>query len=51
MGQQCLSDDHCIAIRALPDYDIAAIRTGQYVAGEGRIWQGRFDFGEPAGAG
>ncbi len=30
----------CLVSRRLPDYDIAAIRTGQYVPGEGRIWEG-----------
>ena len=37
----------CAAVRALPDYAIAAIRTGQYT-GEGRIWEGSFDVVEPA---
>ena len=37
----------CVAIRDLPDYAIAAIRTGQFT-GEGRIWEGRFDVVEPA---
>ena len=37
----------CVAIRELPDYAIAAIRTGQYT-GEGRIWEGSFDVVEPA---
>ena len=32
----------CIAGRALPDYGIAAIRTGQFT-GEDRIWEGSFD--------
>ena len=38
----------CIARRELPDYAIAAIRTGQFVPGEGRIWEGSFDVVEPA---
>ena len=37
----------CAAVRELPDYAIAAIRTGQYT-GEGRIWEGSFDVVEPA---
>ena len=37
----------CAAVRELPDYAIAAIRTGQYT-GEGRIWEGRFEVVEPA---
>ena len=34
----------CVAIRELPDYGIAAIRTGQFVPGEGQIWNGRFTY-------
>ena len=37
----------CTAGRVLPDYAIAAVRTGQYT-GEGRIWEGSFDVVEPA---
>ena len=37
----------CATVRALPDYAIAAIRTGQYT-GEGRIWEGSFDVVGPA---
>ena len=37
----------CVAGRDLPDYAIAAIRTGQY-AGENQIWEGSFDVVEPA---
>ena len=37
----------CAAGRVLPDYAIAAVRTGQYT-GEGRIWEGSFDVVEPA---
>ena len=37
----------CAARRELPDYAIAAVRTGQYT-GEGRIWEGSFDVVEPA---
>ncbi len=37
----------CAAVRALPDYAIAAIRTGQFT-GEGLIWEGSFDVVEPA---
>ncbi len=32
----------CLAKVPLPQYDIAEIRTGQYVPGEGRIWEGSF---------
>ena len=37
----------CAAVRALPDYAIAAIRTGQFT-GEGQIWKGSFDVVESA---
>ena len=30
--------DDCVAERALPDYAIDRIRTGQFVSGEGRVW-------------
>ena len=40
---------YCATYGGLPDYPIAAIRTGQYISGEGELWAGRFDF--PAGAG
>ena len=32
----------CIASVALPDYDIAIIRTGQYTPGAGRLWETEF---------
>ena len=38
----------CIAIRELPDYAIAALRTGQ-LAGDGHIWKGSFDVADLAG--
>ena len=37
----------CVATRELPDYGIAAIRTGQFT-GEGAIWEGSLDVVEPA---
>ena len=40
----------CVARRALPDYSIAAIRTGQFT-GEVEIWKGSFDLAEAAGDG
>ena len=40
----------CVARRELPDYDIAAISTGQFNE-EGKIWEGRFNVVEPAGDG
>ena len=33
--------EYCIAVRSLPDYDIAAIRTGQ-IRGGGDSWMGEF---------
>ena len=38
----------CAAVRELPDYAIAAIRTGQFIPGEGQIWNGSFEVVEPA---
>ena len=40
----------CVVERVLPDYGIAAIRTGQYT-GEGQVWKGGFDLAGPAGNG
>ena len=37
----------CVAMRELPGYGIAAIRTGQFT-GEDRIWEGGFDVVELA---
>ena len=34
-------DGRCIAVRHLPDYPIARIRTGQYIP-EGRVWEAVF---------
>ena len=31
-------DGKCLAIFTLPDYDIALIRTGQFISGEGKLW-------------
>ena len=41
IGGVQLSDGTCVMERALPDYDIAAIRTGQYTDA-GRIWAGEY---------
>ena len=38
----------CLASVALPDYAVARIRTGQFVSGEGQIWQAEF---APGGGG
>ena len=37
-------DRHCTAFRILPDYALAYMRTGQYVPGEGRLWERTVDF-------
>ena len=36
----------CAAVRALPAYRIASIRTGQWVSGEGELWSVEVSFGE-----
>ncbi len=38
-----LSEGLCLATRDLPDYEIATIRTGQYID-SGQIWREGFDF-------
>ena len=35
-------DGRCLAVVTLPDYDIARIRTGQYISSEGRLWEADF---------
>ena len=32
-------DGACVAVRPLPDYEIARIRTGQYAPEQGALWQ------------
>ena len=34
--------DKCVAERELPNYAIERIRTGQFVSGEGRVWDAEF---------
>ena len=41
-------EGRCLITVPLPDYDIAAIRTGQFVPGEGRLWGEEFAV-RPAG--
>ena len=41
----------CAIHDELPDYPIAAIRTGQFISGEGEIWAGRFELTAPAASG
>ncbi len=38
-------EETCLAMVTLPGYDIDRIRTGQYVPGEGRIWEAVIDGG------
>ena len=40
------SDGLCFAVVALPSYDIAGIRTGQWVRGEDNVWEASIEFGE-----
>ena len=40
------SDGLCFAAVDLPKYSIASIRTGQWVRGEGSIWEASIDFAE-----
>ena len=37
-------DDGCFASVDLPEYDIASIRTGQWVRGEAHVWEANIDF-------
>ena len=41
-----MSNGHCIAVRDLPFYPIVRITTGQYIPGEGGIWQGMIPLNE-----
>ena len=38
------SGDTCWAVRELPEYAIARIRTGKYIPGGKRIWEAEYDF-------
>ncbi len=40
------SDGLCVAKVDLPDYDIAEIRTGQFVSDQGQLWRGEFNFAD-----
>ena len=37
-------DGKCLASVPLPDYPIARINTGQWIRGEGKLWEGEFPF-------
>ena len=39
-------DGKCLASVPLPDYSIARINTGQWIPGEGKLWEGEFPFHE-----
>ena len=41
-GQAIAFDDKCMITVPLPDYTIAAIRTGQHIPGAGPLWSGEF---------
>ena len=41
-----LTGGRCAAERQLPAYAIAAIRTGQYVEGAGKLWESEYRFAE-----
>ena len=41
-AQGVLHDGQCVAVMALPAEDIAHVRTGQYVEGEGQVWAAEF---------
>ena len=40
------SDGLCFAVVDLPAYEIMSIRTGQWVRGEGEVWEARIEFKE-----
>ena len=46
IGGVKLADGACVIERPLPDYDIAAIRTGQYTE-SGRLWEGEYRLPAP----
>ena len=41
-----LEDGRCVAVRDLPAYGIASIRTGQWTGGEGQLWRVEAAFAE-----
>ena len=38
----------CAIVQNLPDYAIAEIKSGQWIRGQGNIWEGIYRFGRPA---
>ena len=43
-GRGVIFDGKCIAKMALPEYEIGRISTGQYVPGQGQVWEEEFPF-------
>ncbi len=43
-NQGIMVDEHCVAVRGLPGYEISHIVTGQYVPNQGRTWEGTYIF-------
>ena len=41
-------DGACVAVRPLPDYAAARIRTGQYAPEQGALWQTELSAAPPA---
>ena len=41
-----LFDGTCVAQVSLPEYEVASIRTGQWIRGEGELWEASVPFGE-----
>ena len=40
--QGVVAEGKCLALAALPGYEISRIRTGQWIRGQGQIWQAEF---------
>ena len=45
-GAGAVFDGKCVIIRALPNYPIGIIETGQFIPGEGELWSGRITVGD-----
>ena len=50
MEERVMAGGRCTAVRRLPDYPVAEIRTGQFT-GEGRLWEGTVVVAGPGGDG
>ena len=50
MEERVRAGGRCTAVRRLPDYPVAEIRTGQFT-GEGRLWEGTAVVADPGGDG